>query len=546
MDFSLDSIARWAYFWQQLTLVRSELWLVAGMCAVLIAPFFKRDSAKAPIAVTLCSLLLALLSIGGGDAGDGSVFHGSLTIDPFSQFFKVLLYSFAALVVMQWSILRRDARSHLDTPDFMCLLLGATFGMSLMASASNLLTLFIATEAASMPSYALAGFRKRSRLGTEGSMKYVLFGAASSALMLYGLSLVYGTTGSLEFGAIARVGATTGVSPLMAIGLMGVLGGIAFKLSAAPMHFWCPDVFQGAPTEVTTFLSVASKGAAIALLVRFLGAFGNAAITLPGGPTDPHVFAGLASGVAVLGGVTAFWGNLVAYHQRNIKRLLAYSSISHAGYMIMAASVMPLADRLPKGVDSQDVTEALLFYLLIYLFMNLGAFTLAALVTQKTGSEDIEDYKGLAYRHVPLTALFMIFLLSLFGMPGLGGFMGKVFLAKGVAKLGFGGLVIIAVLLINTLISFFYYMRPIVYMCLKSPGRNLPAFVPNPAGMVLASACAFMILFTGLLPGRLSTRDYGVLAHEPLPRVSLPQPVSKPAVRATPTAPQTPQGPRGL
>jgi NADH-quinone oxidoreductase subunit N len=324
------------------------------------------------------------------------------------------------------------------------------------------------------------------------------------------------------------------------------------------MHFWCPDVFQGAPTEVTTFLSVASKGAAIALLVRFLGAFGNAAITLPSGPAAPHVFAGLASGVAVLGGVTAFWGNLVAYHQRNIKRLLAYSSISHAGYMIMAASVMPLADRLPQGVHSGDIAEAVLFYLLIYLFMNLGAFTLAALVAQKTGSEDIEDYKGLAQRHGLLTALFMIFLLSLFGMPGLGGFMGKVFLAKGVSKLGFGGLVIIAVLLINTLISFFYYMRPIVYMCLKSPGRSLPAFVPNPAGMVLASACGVMILLTGLLPGRLSTRDYGVLAHEPLPRTQASQPVNKPvnepvkppvaqpAVGAAQPTQPTPQGPRGL
>jgi len=479
-------------FWQEVGLFSPEILLAMGMCAVIIVPFFKRNSVKIPAGAAILSLLAALAACAVSEAGRAPVLFGMMVPDPFSKLFKILLLTFTLLIIAQWLIVRDEKRNPMDVPDFLCLLLGATFGMALMASASNLLSIFIAVETASLSSFALAGFRKDTRPGTEGALKYVVFGAASSAIMVYGMSLIYGACGSLQLEVIAQYAATNGLNPLMGIGILGLMAGIGFKLSAVPMHFWCPDVFEGAPIEVTTFLSVASKGAAVVLLVRVLGAFGFAAAD----SSNPGVFMSITAGIAILGGVTATWGNLVAYHQTNIKRLLAYSSIAHAGYMIMAAAFLPIA-----GVKlTTTITTALLFYLVIYMFMNLGAFTVAAMIARQTGSEDINDYADLRRRSPVLALLMMLCLLSLFGMPGLGGFMGKIFLAVGIAKVGTGGLVVIAVLLVNTLISLFYYMRPVMAMYLKADEQNRPAFVAASNGVTLVLLCAFMLVVTGVAP----------------------------------------------
>ncbi len=271
------------------------------------------------------------------------------------------------------------------------------------------------------------------------------------------------------------------MSPLLAVGLLAMFAGFAFKLSAVPMHFWCPDVFEGAPMEVTTFLSVASKGAAICLLLRVLLAFGAAAV--------PHSeeFIGLGAGVAILGAVTATWGNLAALHQTQIKRLLAYSSIAHAGYMIMAAAMVVFQGR--AGFPN-PAASAILFYLLIYLFMNMGAFTVAALVAQHAGTEDIREYAGMIRRSPLLTVMLSLFLLSLFGMPGLGGFMGKIYLATSMTKAGVPGFVLVAVLFINTLLSLYYYVRPVYYMVFvpdtQNSGRRSSV---QPAGVLLLAVC---------------------------------------------------------
>jgi NADH-quinone oxidoreductase subunit N len=411
-----------------------------------------------------------------------------LAIDPFSQFFKILLTLFTGLVIVQWLLTNRGQPTVYDLPDFLCLLLGAVFGMSLMASANNLLMIFIAIESASLPSYALAGFRKRQRLSTEASLKYVVFGAASSAIMIYGMSLLYGCAGSLALAAVV----VTPVSPLMAVGLAAMMVGIAFKLSAVPVHFWCPDVFQGAPIEVTTFLSVASKGAAVCLLVRVLWAFSLAGAAAEG------LFMPLAVGIAVVGAVTATWGNLVAMHQTNIKRLLAYSSIAHAGYMIMGASVMCLADRGHDPMLAEKVAGAVLFYLLVYLFMNFGAFTVAAVIARRTGSEDITDYAELTRRCPVLALLLSVFLLSLFGLPGLGGFMAKFMLAVAMVSVG-GALAftLLIVLLVNTLFSLFYYLRPVYYMAFTSDTRERPSFMPRGVVVAVLVLCVLALLWTG-------------------------------------------------
>jgi len=505
---------------KDLPLIMPEVWLVLGMCAAILAPFYNREKTVLPIALSAASLFLALVFTVVGLAGDGqdgfrTIFWGSLTIDPFSQFFKVMLIVFSMLVILQWLITSRNSVDAWDVPDFLCLLLGATFGMMLMASANNLLMVFVATESASIPSFALAGFRKKQARSTEGSFKYVLFGAAASAIMVYGMSLIYGTTGTLGLGEVAAAVTAKGISPLLAIGLAAMFAGFAFKLSAVPMHFWCPDVFEGAPTEVTTFLSVASKGAAVVMLVRVLENFAFAA-----GATEP--FYGMASGIGILGAITATWGNLMALHQFNLKRMLAFSSIGHAGYMIMGAACLLLP-------NSEGVASALLFYIMVYMFMNLGAFTVVALVANRIGSEDLRDYTGLWKRHRFLSVVLLIFLLSLFGMPGLGGFMGKLFLVMAMAKGGAGGFVLIAVLLINTVISLYYYFgKPVKYMVLDSKEDQQPMSPISWPSMSVLVLCGAVLLLTGLAPNfaKTLTEDFSSINPRSATNASTEAPVT--------------------
>lgn len=506
--------------WDQVQRVMPEIWLVIAMCAVLLVPFVRRRSVLAPVVVTMVGLVLALVYVPMGSFGTGGtvhVFSGMLTIDPFSNFFKVLLLAFTLFVVAQWLMTSQRETAVYDVPDFMCLLLGATVGMALMASASNLLMIFIAIEAASMPSFALAGFRKHHRRSTEGALKYVLFGAASSAVSVYGMSLIYGAVGSLDLSQIAYQASVGGVTPLLAVGMLAMFAGIAFKLSAVPLHFWCPDVFEGAPIEITTFLSVASKGAAVCLLLRILYAF-----SFFGG--EGH-YIGLATAVAILGGVTATWGNLVALHQGNIKRLLAYSSIAHAGYMIMAASLAAVV-----AVGDSRLGGAILFYLVVYMFMNLGAFTVVGLVARQTGSEDLRDYSGLMGRSPALAVLLSLFLLSLFGMPGLGGFMAKIFLGMAMFSVAKDvAFVLIIVLFINTVISLYYYMRPVYYMAFVKDEENRMVITPQAAGFMLLLICALALVWTGLLPTQASdlTEDYAtiIVREAPGSALSLVEPV---------------------
>ncbi len=486
----------------ELRLLLPEISLITAMCAVLLVPFIQRKSVALPVVAALGGLLLATLATVANLGDYRMIFSGSLAIDHFSQFFKILLLLFSVLVVVLWGITSRKQTHAYDVPDFLCLLLGAVFGMSLMASATSLIMIFVAIESASLPSYALAGFRKHERVGSEGSLKYIIFGSASSALMVYGMSLIYGSAGTLDLFGVAGAVTTGGLTPLMAVGLAGLFVGLSFKLSAVPLHFWCPDVFQAAPIEVTTFLSVASKGAAVCLLVRVLHVFGVASM----GDLGAAGLGGLSVGVAIVGAITATWGNLLALRQTNLKRLLACSSISHAGYMIMAASLIIS----PGRGSAQSVAGAILFYLLIYLFMNLGAFTAAAIIDQETGQDDIRGYTGLARRCPTLAVLMSLFLLSLFGMPGLGGFMGKIYLMESMTKAENTGFVLITVLLLNTLLSLYYYMRPVYYMVLVAGDERRPVFFPRGIGLAMLLGCAAVLLWTGLSPSAAGgmTQDY--------------------------------------
>jgi len=466
--------------------------------------FAKQTSraAKSPLLA-----LLAAISIGGSH---GICFRGLLVTDTVSNFWKILLLIFVAGVILMWLATTAASMHEGDGPEFFTLLLGATLGMCLMVSTSNLLMLVIAMEMASLPSYVLAGFRKTHRLGAEASLKYVLFGAACSSIMAYGVSLLYGLFGTLQLenivAAIGRpggIGGTlgTGGSALLAVAIAGLIIGIGFKIAAVPFHFWCPDVFEGAGIDVSAFLSVASKGAALLLLLRVVSilAAGIDYHSVPG-----FSLTALSLVIGVLGAITAIAGNTGAFVQTNIKRLLAYSSIAHAGYMLCAISMLVRGPRVRSDFDlGATAAQAVLLYLAVYVFMNLGAFTAAALIYRQTGSEEIADYAGLGRRSPWLAVCMAIFMLSLVGVPPFAGFNAKLNIMLALGTAGGWWWALVAVIGINTVLSLYYYLRVVKVMFFTQ--SDTAAFFPNPIGLTVAGGCAIMLLMLFFAYGPLGS-----------------------------------------
>lgn len=439
---------------------------------------------------------VALVLLGGGLAAVGAqwsgcclrspnhysggrleIFSGMLVYDYFTLFLRFFLLSFSILIVALSLMTGIPDRE--DSADFYTLILGATLGMMVMASTNHLLMMFIGVEMASLPSYALAGYLKGRRLSSEAALKYVVYGGGAAGIMLYGISLLAGTFGTGYLPDVASQYVTAMQSgafePVLILGTLFILIGVAFKLAAVPFHFWCPDVFEGASAEVAGFLSVASKGAALALLARIALAFGGVG-SIAGGGLSPNLALAefLVPILAVAGIVTATFGNLAAYRQTNLKRLLAYSTIAHAGYMLMALATL---DRV--GV------KAVLVYLVAYLLMNLGAFAVVAFLRNLIGSEELADYRGLVRRAPWLTVALSIFLLSLLGVPPLVGFVAKVevFMALwdgagayellGRADLAGTLYVAFVVLGINSVFSAVYYVKVMKTMIIDERPEDL-------------------------------------------------------------------------
>ncbi|MGH7214950.1 MAG: NADH-quinone oxidoreductase subunit N [Tepidisphaeraceae bacterium] len=503
--------------WDQLRPFLADLWVIGTILAVLLTPFFARKSNAACAVVALVGLVVALISlivVGAGEGVAGTYFRGLLVIDPFAVLWKAMLLVFAIGIILMWFATTSATMHEGDGPEFFALLLGATLGMSLMASTSNLLMIFMAVELASLPSYVLAGFRKTDRIGAEASLKYVLFGAATSAIMAYGLSMLYGLYGTLQVEqlAVTLAQADGGGGALLVVALLGLIVGIGFKISAVPFHFWCPDVFEGASIDVSAFLSVASKGAALALLLRVLMLIANAA----GFQDVPHLsLTSLAIVLGVLGAITATVGNTAAFVQTNIKRLLAYSSIAHAGYMLCALSLLVRGnDELATtagagGLFTVGVAQAILIYLAIYLFMNLGAFTVAGVISRETGSERIEEYAGLNQRAPLLAACMMCFMVSLVGLPPFAGFVAKLYVMYVLGANGGWWWWLVAVIGINTVFSLYYYLRVVKVMYLAPTGGRA-ALPTNIIGTAIATTCAVMLvaMLVGFSPLNDLARSY--------------------------------------
>ena len=475
-----------------------ELALCAAIVALLVVRLFNADRWLSAYWIALAGSLIAFgltgvqfESIRMESSAPDAFFTGLLVFDPFTVFFRLYLYLFLFLVIILTGL--SGVPDPDDGTDFYTLLLGSVVGMSLMVSANHLLILFLGVEMASVPSYVLVGFLKGRRLSSEAALKYVVYGSGAAGVMLYGISLLAGVLGTAELPELAvrlnmvigpAAGLTDPVVRTVALGIMMVLVGLAFKLSLVPFHFWCPDAFEGASAEVAGFLSVASKAAAFALLVRFCLAFvGDSSGALA------DIYLSFGVGLGIVAAVTATYGNLAAYAQTNVKRLLAYSTIAHAGYMLMAVAALLVVTNAPAdsavdpGFQGQRCLQGLLYYLLVYLFMNLGAFAIVAILRNLIFSEEIEDYNGLASQAPVLCVCMAICLFSLVGIPPLGGFIGKFMVFASLFEAGKVHWVMWAVLVVgglNTVFSLFYYLRVVRAMFMEPrPEGARPAVVPR-------------------------------------------------------------------
>jgi NADH-quinone oxidoreductase subunit N len=418
------------------------------------------------------------------------LFGGLLVFDSLTAAIRLLLAGFLVLYVLFTKVSGIPDRE--DGADFYTLVLGGALGMCLMASANHLLMLFMAVEMASVPSYALAAILKGRKAASEAGLKYAVYGAGAAGIMLYGISLLAGVTGTCHLpsmaGELARIvgeGGSGGEVLVLALGGLMVAVGLAFKLSAVPFHFWCPDVFEGAAAEVGAFLSVASKAAAVALLLRLafgLGATDVAGAAAAAGAGEVRHF--MVYVIALMAAVTCTLGNLAAYGQTNMKRLLAYSTIAHAGYLMMGAAAAVALMGVSSAGASRAVA-ALVFYLATYLFMNLAAFAIVALLRNRLRSEEIAAYAGLVRTSPGIVVATTVVLVSLIGLPPLAGFVSKFLVFSSLAEAIQAGaekplmLVLLVVGGVNTVISLFYYLRVLKVMTFDPPpsdrvGEALP------------------------------------------------------------------------
>jgi NADH-quinone oxidoreductase subunit N len=344
---------------------------------------------------------------------------------------------------------------------------------------------YLALEFVSLTSYILTGFIKGSRRSSEAALKYLIYGGVSSGAMIYGMSLIFGLTGSLDYAVIGeRLVAGAANGPIIFVALVLVLVGIGYKLAMVPFHMWAPDVYEGAPLPVTAFLAVGSKAAGVAMLIRFfypgISAFAGDGTWIPIAGVDWPGF------MVMIAMVTMTLGNLAALRQTNIKRLLAYSSVAHAGYMLMGFVVL-----------TDDGLKAMLFYLVVYYLMNLGAFAVLMMVLNNSGREDMDGFRGLAWRGGALPAAAMaIFLFSLAGVPPFAGFIGKFYLFAAVIKQQMWALAIVAGL--NSVVALFYYARIVRAMYLDRPRDDDPVMTVDMHTSALVGVLTVLTLVFGL------------------------------------------------
>lgn len=467
-----------AYFWPELILT------VTVLVAIIADLFYRKEESFKVAWWVLGGLAMTLFAIRIGGSAVTDLFMGSIALDPFSEFFKVLILISTALVILM-SFNSNELKEY-RVGEYFSVMAIMAFGLFMMASAIDILMVYLAIEVVSIMSFFLAGYLKKETRSNEASLKYVIYGAFSSGIMLYGLSILFGLTGTTKF--FEMQAAIAGLSPdanlALILSAVFILAGFGYKISAVPFHFWTPDVYEGSPTTITAYLSVAPKAAGFAMLIRFFNQVfgdGNGFASESWSAVNSVPWPQL---LAILAAATMTIGNLVAIQQKSVKRMLAYSSIAHAGYMMMALPLM-----------SQSGVYGIMMYLVMYIFMNLGAFFVVIFVQNKTGGEDFEDFNALGWNMPFVGGVMTLFMIALTGLPPTAGFIGKFYIFASLIKGGneFYWLVMIGG--INSVISLFYYLRVVKVMYFE--GESHEKIVQPPtvmAALLLATAIPTVLL----------------------------------------------------
>ncbi|PKN89558.1 MAG: NADH-quinone oxidoreductase subunit N, partial [Chloroflexi bacterium HGW-Chloroflexi-7] len=448
--------------------------VLAGV--LIVISIINRDKCKQVLGcITAGGMILAIVSaflFAMPKAEPILMWGGMLRLDSVTFVFR-LIFLFGAAVTAIFSCTEETIRCR---PEFYMMLVFSTLGMSLMASSSDMIMLFLAIETASIPLYVMAGIKVKEEKSVEAGLKYFLFGGMSSAIMVYGFSLIYGFSGTTHLYEIAR-GIAAQQVPLAGVvaAIVLVLAGFAFKISAAPFHFWAPDVYEGAPTSVTGFLSTVSKAAGFAALIRILIVLFHA--------DSGDIWQALIAALAV---ASMFIGNLIAIPQKNIKRLLAYSSIAQAGYILVG-----LASSSSLGFSGA------IYYLMAYIVTNLALFAIVGWIARKTGSDNLAAFAGLSKRSPGLALAMLIGLLSLGGIPPFGGFFAKLLVFGAAVESGWAWLAIVGV--INSVIGLYYYLRALKAMYVDEPAENTPLKVKEPLWLIGLILCLVMVTVMGVV-----------------------------------------------
>ena len=483
-----------------LVVILPELLIVGMACLLLVLDPITSAAKKDYLAwmslgiIVVCSVVTMT-----GFGGRVMAFSDLVVVDSYAVFWKMLLYLVSGLtILLSMGYLKEEK---IQLAEYYAFVLLALTGMMVMVSGADLLTIYLGIELMSITLYIMAGFKRFEVRSIEASAKYFVLGAFSSGILLYGISIIFGITGSTRLVEIAAVVNGRGIDdPLVFIALMLLIVGFGFKVAAVPFHMWTPDVYEGAPTSVTAFMAVASKAASFAAFLRvLLEAFG-------GIKPDWNLF------ILVICIITVALGNLVAIVQTNVKRMLAYSSIAHAGYALIGVVVAGWGG-IDAGISAQGVSS-LMLYLAIYSFMTMGAFAMVAIL-RKGGleGEEIEDFTGLAKRHKGGAFLMLIFMVSLAGIPPTAGFIGKLYLFMAAVHAGLAWLAVLG--LIFAAISAFFYLRIVMVMYMREPSSDQELhtrLVLSPqVSFVLACAVAGVVLL-GIFPGPLvSVADLSTL-----------------------------------
>ena len=458
---------------ESLLLMRHELLLILAFIVILVAEIFTSESQKKGV-IPIAILVLSVITITGFYwPQTGTLFGGMYNTDPLRSAIKSVLDIATILVFMQSYGWMTTERKRNKLSEFYILIISTLIGMDFMISAGDFLMLYLGLELATIPISVLAAFDRYKTQSAEAGIKLILSSALSSGVLLFGLSMIYGTTGSIYFETV-----TTHISTdaMCMLGMVFFITGMGFKMSVVPFHLWTADVYQGSPIAVTSYLSVVSKGAALFV-------FAYVMYTVFGGAS-----AIWKQIIVVLSVLTMTIGNLFALRQENMKRFLAFSSIAQAGFMLLGLLA-----------DSTTGMGTILFFLLVYVFTNMAAFSIVAVISSETGKENMSDYNGLYQTNPKLSLLLMLALFSLAGIPPVAGFFGKLFLFGAAASAGYYIVLLIAVL--NATISLYYYLRPVRAMFIEKNDTPIKTIKSNHLIKIAIIICMVGLIVTGFISG---------------------------------------------